>query len=394
MEAPGDGRQFTVKTKGPYAYFIFRMGLFVSTIHPKEFVDRTDDLKQGGVGAGPFVPVPGSFVPSQGVSLDRNVNYYGKNENNNNEQLPYIDGIDVSIIPDRGARQTAFLDKQIHDYGAENLGEAEGLLAQESGIYEVRTPDNLFIAFTMNPTKEPWDDPRIRKAANLALNRQQYVDIIDQGQGAPNGLVHWPLGDYALPPEELELLQPYDPAGAKALIRQATGQDTITIKVMYPADSDIQKHNQHLPIWLEQMEAAGFVIDKQPEAFPIWFTRYQQKDYDASLSLNQNYESPEINLDFHHSKGPIGDETYVIGVGALEPDIDKAIEDAKKITDRDQLVEEVRKVQRLIYEKGPPFLPIYGWYTYQLYWDFVKNIPQARGLGNAWLLLNDWWLEP
>ena len=390
MTASADRTTFTIKTKGPYAYFLFRIGLYVSTIFPREFAEQDIDMAQQGVGAGPFVLVPGSFVPSQGLKLDRNPNYYRKDERTG-EQLPYIDGIDVSVIPDRGARRTAFLSQQIHNYTAENIGEANELLAGNSHLYQLLDPNFFFIAFTMNPTKKPWDDPRIRKAANLALNRQDYVDRIEQGEGAPNGLVHWPLGAYALPPEELEQLQPYQPEESKRLIREATGQDTITVKVMYPANTDLQKHNQVLPIWLQQMEAAGFVIEKEPEAFATWLTRYTQKQYDASLSLNQAYESPDIPLDFHHSKGPIGDGTYVIGVGALEPEVDKAIEDHKKVTNPEELVAAVHDVQRLIYEKGPAFLPIYSWYDYRLFWDFVKNWPE--GLPVAENLVNTWWLE-
>jgi len=44
---------------------------------------------------------------------------------------------------------------------------------------------------------------------------------------------------------------------AWTLIRAATGQDTIQVKVMYPV-SDIQFHDQHLPIFLKQMKEAGF----------------------------------------------------------------------------------------------------------------------------------------
>ena len=48
-------------------------------------------------------------------------------------------------------------------------------------------------------------------------------------------------------------------------------------------------------------------------------------------------------------------------------------------------------VQRLIYEKGPTFLPIYSWNDFTLRWDFVKNWPQ--GLGATENLVNTWWLE-
>ena len=55
------------------------------------------------------------------------------------------------------------------------------------------------------------------------LREQEFADrIFGPGGAQPNGLVHWPLGDLALPPEELEQLQPYDRALSRQLIRDAT----------------------------------------------------------------------------------------------------------------------------------------------------------------------------
>jgi len=241
----------------------------------------------------------------------------------------------------------------------------------------------------MNVTKEPWDDPRIRKAANYALNRQQYIDIVYKGDAKPNGLVHWPLGDYALPPEELEELQPFNPDLSKQLIKEATGEDRISINVIFPGSSTIQQHDRHLPIWLEQMAAAGFDVNQQVQDFGTWLTNYTNKNFDASLSLNQIYYTPEIPLDWHHSKGPAGSDIYSNGMQDAE--VDKAIEDSKGITDPAEFTQAVLDVQRLIYEKGPSFLPIVSPNDHILYWNFVKDVPQGRG--NYDNLVNSEWLD-
>ena len=59
---------------------------------------------------------------------------------------------------------------------------------------------------------------------------------------------------------------------------------------MWPADSDIEQHKLHLPIWLEQMKAAGFEVEADPQPFATWLDNYTNLKYDASLSLNQVYE--------------------------------------------------------------------------------------------------------
>jgi ABC-type transport system substrate-binding protein len=243
----------------------------------------------------------------------------------------------------------------------------------------------------MNPTKEPWQDDRIRKAALYAIDRQAYIDTVYKGEAQANGLVHWPQGDAALSPDELEELQPYDPEESRALIRAATGQDTVKVKVMWPAETPIEEHNLHLPIWLQQMAAAGFEVEADAQPFATWLERYTNLDYDASLALNQVYEYPEFNIDFQHSEGPARNGIYSIGVCELYPEINQAIDDVKGKTTEEEYYAAIKDLQRLIYEKGPTFIPFVSPYSFTLYQPRVKALP--RGIGASGLFVNTWYLE-
>lgn len=393
FDAPS-AREFRLTTKGPYAYFFFTLNVPVGgTIPPKEILLNDNiDRKSQAAGAGPFVLRPGSFVETGGATLDRNPNYYRTDPNNNNAQLPYVDGIVASRITDRQPRRTAFISGQIDDYDPETRREVEQLQSQIPDLQLFESPANTFISVTMNPTRSPWDNEQVRKAMNLALNRQQYVDVVFEGDAQVNGLVHWPLGDYALPPDELEQLQPYDPEGAKELIRQAGYELPLEINVIYPANSDIESHNKHLPIFLQQMEAAGFRVKEEPLDFTTWLARYQSVDYETSLSLNQIYETPEVPLDFHSAEGPTSDGNYAIGIGKLYPEVEEAIKASKSTADPEENVRLVQEAQRLIYSKGPAFLPLVSWIDFVVRHPYVKNWP--RGLGTAFeLYQNDWWLD-
>jgi peptide/nickel transport system substrate-binding protein len=391
-DAP-DARTFIMKSKGRYVYFVFRLTpILGGLIPPREFWEQGISIEGGGVGAGPYTIQPGSYQETGGISMERNPNYYRTDPKNNNAQLPYYDGIDVARITDRLARRTAFQDEQIYSYGAADRDEKDELVGQNPDYQVFEEGANTFISFTMNPTRPPWDDERIRKAANYAMNRQEFADrIFGPGGAKPNGLVQWPLGSFALDPEELEQLQPYDPERSKQLIKDATGKDTIKIKVMYPLGVDIEFHAEHLPIWKQQMEAAGFELDEEPLDFGSWLGRYTVVDYDSSLSLNQVYDLAETTLDWQHSLGPQGSGNFGIGIGKLFPEVDGAILKSKQAANLDEAAELVREAQRLAYEKGPGFLPIVSWLGYTLYQPFVKNItPGLRGAGQ---FLNDTWLD-
>ena len=388
--ATGDTWQF--KTKGPYAYSLSTIGRALGgCIPPRETYEQNIDLKAQAAGGGPFMIKPGSYQESGAVSMDRNPNYYRKDDKSG-LQLPFWDGIDTVLITDRQARKTAFLGKQTYNYDAQDAAESKDLVAQNKDLYTVRSPSFTFISFSMNPTRDPWKDDRIRQAAAHALDRQQFVDlIVGNGEGKPDGLVHWPVGPYAFNEDELnqDSRQSYDPKKSKELIKAATGNDTIKVKIMYPI-SDIQYHNKHLPIFLKQMKDAGFDVQEDAKDFSAWLGDYTSVNYDASLSLNQIYETPEIALDWQHSKGPAGDGHFMIGVGAVHPEVDEAIINSKKATTLDDLVAGVRAAQDACYKVGPTMLPIMSWYTYTNYWKFVKNIDV---LGDTGTFLSNQWLD-
>jgi len=387
--ASADNKTYTFKTPKPYAYFSNRIGSPINTIVPKEALTDANisKLKQQAAGAGPFTL--GGYTEGQFATLNRNPNYYRKDDTNNNAQLPYADGIDVKIITDQATLRTAFQSEQLDTYSTTNVDESNQL--QQGHSYTlVRDPVNTFIAFTMNVTKKPWDDDRIRMAASAAINRQEYIDRVYKGEAKANGLVHWPQGDLALSPDELNQLQPFDPKKSRELIKAATGQDTVDVKIMWPADSDIEQHKLHLPIFLEQMKAGGFNVTQDPQAFGTWLDNYTNLKYDASLALNQVYEYAEFSMDFQHSEGPARNNIYTVGVGKLYPEIDAKIDEVKTLTNHEEFVKGMHDLQKLIYSKGPSFLPLVSPYSFTLFQPRVKNVPE--GIGASGLYVTTWFL--
>jgi ABC-type oligopeptide transport system substrate-binding subunit len=136
------------------------------------------------------------------------------------------------------------------------------------------------------------------------------------------------------------------------------------------------------------MENAGFRIKQTPLDLGGWLTAYRAKDYDASLSLNQIYETAEIPLDFQHSKGPAGSDIYATGL--QDPEIDAIIDATKSITDFDERVAAIQDAQRTIYEAGPAFLPFVTPFSRTLYWNYVKDVPTGLGSTGLFLTQNMW----
>jgi peptide/nickel transport system substrate-binding protein len=376
-----DGDAVTVKTTAPYAWFISRAGSIFGSIAPRELLaGDLARLSDKTAGAGPYRLI--SVTEGENARFDRNPNYYRKDESTG-AQLPYVDGLDVGVVFDRAAQRAAFQSGQIHLYMTATGAEARSL----GDVPVARDPNFAYISITMNPQRKPFDDPRVRRAISRAIDRRAYVQLVYNGDAQADGLVHWPLGSYALPPDELEkTYQPFDLADAKALVRAAGG---IKFKMMFPGNTSIEEHGQHLPIFLEQMRAAGIEIEQDGQDFGAWIDNYHAIKYDSSLALNQIYETPELPLTFHTTGGPFGDHSYVQGIGDAE--IDAAVDKANQALGQDARRDAVHAAQKVIYSKDPAMLPLVSPYIHLAYAKIVKNIP--AGVGTTNYLLNTYWMD-
>lgn len=369
----------TIKTTRPYAWFLNRIGLFTSTLVPRELLaGDLSKLSDNAAGAGPYRMT--ALNEGQGAKFERNPNYYRKDAAG--RQLPYVDGIDAGIILDKTAGRAAFVSGQMHRYTPSGAGEAN-TLANDYIIQ--RDPNFSFNAFTMNFNRPPFEDPRVRLAFSRAINRADFVNVVYAGEARADGLVHWSVGDYALGEADLARYQPYDLEEARRLVAQVGG---IKVRMMYP-ESTLLEHNLHLPIFLRQMRDAGIQIDEDVQPLTTWIENYRNLNYQCSLALNQLYETAEIPLNFHTTAGPLGDGSYVNGMG--DPEIEAAVKKSRETIDLNERIQAVHDAQKLIYGKTPGFLPLVTPFSYQAYQKSVRDIP--AGVGTTSYLLNTFWLD-
>jgi ABC-type transport system substrate-binding protein len=158
--------------------------------------------------------------------------------------------------------------------------------------------------------------------------------------------------------------------------------------MMYPV-TPILEHDQHLPIFVEQMRDAGIDLQLEPQDFGRWVENIRALNYDCTLNLNQIYETPEVPLGIHTKSGPFGDGTYLRGLG--DPTIEDAVARTSTILDTDERVAAVHEAQRLIYERDPVSLPLVSAYSYIAWRREVKNVP--AGIGTSSFLINTFWMD-
>jgi len=209
-----DARRLQFHLKEPWADFITFYGTTASSagwVVPKKYVEQVGDegFKKAPIGAGPYKVV--SFTPGVELQLEAFDGYWRK--------APAVKKLIFRSLPDETTRAAAlkrgdvdvayFLNGPI----AEEVRRTPGLR-----LMAVRSNTVFFLDFRGQwEAGSPWQDPRVRTAASLAIDRRAMNDAEQLGFGGLTGNVVPRTLDFALAIDA----DPYDPARAKRLLAEA-----------------------------------------------------------------------------------------------------------------------------------------------------------------------------
>ena len=179
-------------------------------IVPKKYVEKVGDdgFKKAPVGAGPYKFV--SFTPGVELVMDAFDEYWRK--------APSVKRIVFKVIPDEATRLAALKRGEI-DIAYSIRGELADELQKTPGLtLKAPVPGSqwLYFADQWDP-KSPWHDERLRRAANLAMDRKGINQALTLGRShLTNSIIPESFEFYWQPP-----LPVYYPAKAKELLAEA-----------------------------------------------------------------------------------------------------------------------------------------------------------------------------
>ena len=153
-------------------------------------MNQAESIMENKSGSGPFI-----------LEEYQRGNFYkvSKNENYFKEGRPFFDGIDHFIITDTGTLIAQFKADQLDmsNGGFTNLSPTQAfeIEADTNGaIRAVAVSPSADWGLMMNVKKEPFNDPRVREAIQLAIDYQQWNSLVfddTSGVGCPlMGLAH------------------------------------------------------------------------------------------------------------------------------------------------------------------------------------------------------------
>jgi peptide/nickel transport system substrate-binding protein len=271
-------------------------------------------------GTGPYIVEEAS--PGNFLKLKRNPNWWFAKASNNPD-MPYFDGILVTVIPDPAVRLANLRAGKIDVLGLEKSQYAGVKNDPEFKVY--RTPGNHVNALRFNTTKGVFQDIRLRKAVSHAIDRQALI------AGTQFGLARlascmYPADHWCHNPD----LKPvnYDPDLSKRLLSEAGYSSGLMVRGYYNNTSMGQTIAEAVKSMLAKVGIEWQVDVLAPAAVAA---RMQALDYDLAEGgwifiydpdlMATGLYAPDGGFNFGRSKNEAA--IALIEAGRKEVDVDK-----------------------------------------------------------------------
>ncbi len=247
------------------------------------------------VGTGPFKFV--EFKQNEGIKLARNADYWKKGR-------PYLDGIEFSIVPNRATAILSFVSGRFDmtfpwEVTMPLLKDVKSQMpSAQCQVTSMNVTTNLIV----NNEAPPFNNPELRRAMVLALDRKAFVDILNQGNADIGGTMQPPKdGFWGMPADELAAVPGYGPDVAKNLeqaraIMKKLGYGPDKPLPLKVATRGISIYKDPAVIFASQLKEIWINAEIDIIETSQWFARVGRKDYSVGLNTTGNgVDDPDQN---------------------------------------------------------------------------------------------------
>ncbi|HET7409152.1 MAG TPA: ABC transporter substrate-binding protein [Paracoccaceae bacterium] len=329
----------------PEAPFLANLGMDFATIQSKEYVDQLAEagtkelLNQQPIGTGPFQFV--AYQPDAVIRYKAFPDYW--------EGKAAIDDLVFAITPDASVRYQKLLAGECHVMPYPNPADVEAMKANPE--IEVLQQEGLNVGYlAYNTQQPPFDNVRVRKALNMAINRQAILDAVYQGAGT--------IAKNPIPPtiwgynEDVEMT-PYDPEAAKKILEEE-GITDLSMKIWaMPVQRPYNPNARRMAeLMQEDLRKIGVDAEIVTYEWAEYLDRSKEIDRDGAVLLGWTGDNgdPDNFLYTLLSCDAVGGANRA--QWCYEP-FDKLVTQAKIETDREKRIDLYEEAQVVFKEQAP-----------------------------------------
>jgi peptide/nickel transport system substrate-binding protein len=366
VEAP-DPHTVVFKLKFPSGSLLLNLASPWNVIFPKKYLDQDPNyFKKNVVGSGPFKLK--NRTPGSTFEGERNPDYFVKGR-------PYLDGYKFFISTETSVRAAAIRSGRAYIEFRDLPDSEVDAIRKHLGdkVVVQSTPFVINFGITINNTKKPFDDVRVRKALTLGIDRYTAGRVLKPLTGLRDvGAFTRPGTEWAMAPAELEKFPGFwrdaekSRAEAKKLLAEAG----------YPSGFKVTLKNRNIKLpyqdWavyvIQEWRKIGIEAEHRPLETAAWYADGRDQgnfelmifpfgawvdDPDQLLSPH----TPNSPQNWNRALNPALEDLYARQARALDP------------TERKRLIGEFQKVVL----DNAYILPGLWWSRNVVHWAKVKN---------------------
>jgi peptide/nickel transport system substrate-binding protein len=277
--------QATFVLKRPQPSLPVLLAAGVSPVYPCHITAA--QMRQNPIGTGPFKFV--EFKRNELIRVVRNPNYWKAGR-------PYLDGIDWEIMKNQSTGSLAFIAGKVdmtspYYFQPPILHETQ---AQAPKAICALVPANNQRNVIINRSAPPFDNPDLRRAVALTIDRKAFIDTLTQGEADIGGaLLAPPAGIWGMPVEMTRALPGYDPdvaknrAEARAIMERLGYGPSKHLSVKVSA-RDNAAYRQPAVLLIDQLKEIYIDAELEPIDSAMWYAKVTRKDYTIGLNLTGN----------------------------------------------------------------------------------------------------------
>ncbi len=341
-----DDKTFVVTLKEPMADFLAvccHPGLAPA---PQAAIDDAANYLLAPIGNGPFM-MDGKWESGQYINVKRFDDYYG--------DKPALDAINFSIQKDP---KTAYseLEAGNMDFCQIPTGRFAELTEKYGSSVDGYTisPSRQTLAgaeasvyyLAVNLEDETMANKDLRHAIGLAINRQNIVDTLFEGVREPADNVFPPIIDKKGGSWEYAK---YDPEAAKKIIDEK-GLAGTTIKLSYNSGGG---HEDIMSCIQADLIAVGLNVEQDTKEWAAYLQGLTDGDFQMGR-MGWIADYPTLDNFIFPNFYSTADNNYS---RYNNPEVDAAIDDARKIADEDERKDAYRKINQMVAD-DMPIIPI------------------------------------